>query len=75
MPADGAPASAHNVCFTMHGIGVSGGAAGRATAAGAPRDLSEGTYDRKYAATEQFDLLEAYEERAVEPARRAGASS
>ena len=27
MAADGAPAPAHNVCFTMHGIGVSGGIA------------------------------------------------
>ena len=40
--------------------------------AGVIRQLSEGTYDRQYAATELFDLLGAYEERVVGPARSAG---
>lgn len=42
--------------------------------AGVIRQLSEGTYDRQYAATELFDLLAAYEERVVGPARSAGPS-
>jgi hypothetical protein len=36
---------------------------------GVIRQLSLGTYDRQYAATELFDLLEAYEERVVGAAR------
>jgi Fic family protein len=40
--------------------------------AGVLRQLSEGTYDRQYAATELFDLLAAYEARVVGPARSAG---
>jgi Fic family protein len=39
--------------------------------AGVIRQLSEGTYDRQYAATELFDLLAAYEDRVVGPARTA----
>jgi Fic family protein len=39
--------------------------------AGVIRQLSEGTYDRQYAATELFDLLTAYEEGIVGPARSA----
>jgi len=34
--------------------------------------LSEGTYDRQYAATELFDLLGEYEERVAGPERSAG---
>jgi Fic family protein len=40
--------------------------------AGVIRQLSAGTYDRQYAATELFDLLTAYEEGIVGPARSAG---
>jgi hypothetical protein len=40
--------------------------------AGVIRQLSEGMYDRQYAATELFDLLGAYEERVFGPARSAG---
>jgi len=32
---------------------------------GVLRQISTGTYDRQYAATELFDLLAAYEERVV----------
>ncbi len=39
--------------------------------AGVIRQLSEGTYDRQYAATELFDLLRAYEERVAGPVRSA----
>ena len=39
--------------------------------AGVVRQLSAGTYDRQYAATELFDLLTAYEEGIVGPARSA----
>ena len=39
--------------------------------AGVIRQLSAGTYDRQYAATELFDLLTAYEEGVVGPARSA----
>ena len=39
--------------------------------AGVIRQLSDGTYDRQYAATELFDLLGAYEERVAGPARTA----
>jgi hypothetical protein len=39
--------------------------------AGVIRQLSAGTYDRQYAATELFDLLTAYEEGIVGPARSA----
>jgi hypothetical protein len=39
--------------------------------AGVLRQLSAGTYDRQYAATELFDLLTAYEEGIVGPARSA----
>ena len=39
--------------------------------AGVIRQLSEGTYDRQYAATELFDLLAAYEEGVVGAARGA----
>jgi Fic family protein len=39
------------------------------------RQLSEGTYDRRYAATELFDLLAAYEARVVGPARSVGPST
>ena len=38
-------------------------------AAGVLRQISPGTYDRQYAATELFDLLTAYEERVVGRAR------
>jgi hypothetical protein len=38
--------------------------------AGVMRQLSAGTYDRQYAATELFDLLPAYEEGITSPARR-----
>ena len=41
-------------------------------AAGVIRQLSAGTYDRQYAATELFDLLGAYEERVAGPEQRAG---
>jgi hypothetical protein len=37
--------------------------------AGVIRQLSAGTYDRQFAATELFDLLAAYEERVVRQAR------
>ena len=37
--------------------------------AGVIRQLSEGTYDRQYAATELFEVLGACEERVVGPAR------
>ncbi len=40
--------------------------------AGVIRQLSAGTYDRQYAATDLFELLAAYEERVVGPARSAG---
>lgn len=40
-------------------------------AAGVIRQLSAGTYDRQYAATELFDLVTAYEEGIVGPARSA----
>jgi Fic family protein len=43
--------------------------------AGVIRQLSEGTYDRQYAATDLFDLLAAYEERVVGTVRSAGRSS
>jgi hypothetical protein len=43
--------------------------------AGVIRQLSEGTYDRQFAATELFDMLAAYEERVVGQARSAGSSS
>lgn len=39
--------------------------------AGVLRQLSAGTYDRQYAATELFELLTAYEEGIIGPARRA----
>lgn len=42
--------------------------------AGVIRQLSEGTYDRQYAATELFDLLAAYEEGVVGAARGAGSA-
>ncbi len=42
--------------------------------AGVIRQLSAGTYDRQYAATELFDLLTAYEEGIVGPARSARAA-
>jgi Fic family protein len=42
--------------------------------AGVIRQLSEGTYDRQYAATELFDLLAGYEERVAGPERRPGSA-
>lgn len=42
--------------------------------AGVIRQLSAGTYDRQYAATELFELLAAYEEGVVGPARSAGSA-
>jgi hypothetical protein len=39
--------------------------------AGVIRQLSAGTYDRQYEATELFDLLTAYEDGIVGPARNA----
>ena len=41
---------------------------------GVVRQLSEGTHDRQYAATDLFDLLAAYEEDVAGPARSAGSA-